>query len=219
MHSKDFLVILSPPKAIAELLHVVTIPIADPFGAVASARVNVKGRLCQATLRLHDFDYVLLLGNVELYESHDSFNVISDTHYDAFRKTALHPPLYLFLTASTEIKARRWEFSDGFLDLDGKTHAGLSLVQPKTTHRYGADLYQCLVFVPAGCRGRFRRIEQTDFLKHKVPVIQRPALEAGDEANVRTVGSILDAQFSKDDVPDGLYEEIDENFLYTITLV
>lgn len=144
MLSKDPTVTLSPPQPIAELLHVVTMPIADPFGAVMSAHATVNGHLCQATLRLHDIKYVLLVGDVELYESDDSFDVISDTHYDTLRKTALHTPLYLLLIASREIKTRRWEFSDELLDLDGKTYAGLSLVQPRATPTRGR-------FLPMSC--------------------------------------------------------------------
>ena len=144
----DPTVTLSEPKVVAQLVGIMTEPIKDPFGAGISGLTKVRGPLCRATLHSEDITYILIIGDMQLYYTIDSFEIASDMHYETFGKTALNTPIYLFLAVTRQIAARQWDFSDDFLGLDGQSQAGSNLICEYALHQYDVDIYQCLPLIP-----------------------------------------------------------------------
>lgn len=81
---------------------------------------------------------------------------------------------------------------------------------------YGAGDYECLILEPVDeLPGRYRRIGYVDFCRMRVPGPTKEEIGAINLATCRA----LDAQFRSYDVPKHMYHDVDDKFMYTITLV
>ena len=178
---------------------------------IASARgyARIKGPMCKASLHSTkrpsagpfepENQYSLFLGTDKL-DCLESFHLVFDaSEYGA----SLHPgPKTVYLLLARALATYE----------NSPRYAGLS---PSDYAYYGADDYECLVLEPAPDKDRcLRRVAYLRFSHHAFDWQQPDSLPGK-----KVLFSTIDKHFRSHDLPAEVYESVDEDFMYTITLV
>jgi hypothetical protein len=184
--------------AIAELLEVETTPTGDPFGSVSSAFARIRAPLCLVSLNKPRVGRYTVAFNGETF---DRFSLFPDADTTPWENH--NGPVYLlllavegafFATDGYQEPAWHWDTRDEKA-LSGKT-----------------DIYcYCLALRPTGLHGEFCRIGL-------MVILHEWQDKTGHMQFVR-FWNLLEQQFCSHDVPTHLYESVDDDFFYTITLV
>jgi hypothetical protein len=181
---------------VAELLEMDVEPVEDPFGNFRSARFRLRGPLCEVIAvenrgehdRRSYTSIKLVVGDVTLEEG-ASFSLRWND--SASQEVMCQDSLFLFL-----VRTR-------------KRQAVLA-----NSSFYAEGGYECLLLKPkslGSMRGEYYRVGHVKFWS-KFP---EKSFKFGAK---RDGHSILDRHFRSFNIADQLYEDVDENFMYTITI-
>ena len=183
---------------IAELLEVETTPTGDPFGSVSSAFARIRAPLCLLSLNKSRPGRYTLACNGETF---NHFALFPDADITSLENH--NGPVYLLLLgvqaavfARDEDQERAWRWG---------TRVEKTLLGNTDIHCY------CLALRPTGLHGEFCRIGL-------IVVLHERHDQTGYMSTVRFSGP-LKQRFCSHDVPTHLYESVDDDFFYTITLV
>ncbi|KAI0006658.1 heterokaryon incompatibility protein-domain-containing protein [Xylariaceae sp. FL0662B] len=202
-------------KATADVIEINVSPKGDMFGPVTSGYAKIKGPLFPALISNSSTPLrynqqvprkVINIGQQSLEEERFFFLKLDKTSVDSPKKVLGHTA-YLLLCGGADMSSRC---------IDPKTSD--SKVTRKWQVLNGLGHYECLILMPTDKPATFRRV---GFVGFSGPTYKSWLETMGQlyEHDSPDVGQLLDEQFGAREIPQHLYEEVDDSSLYTITLV
>jgi hypothetical protein len=198
---------------VAELVEVETTPIGDPFGLVTDGFAKIQGPMCAASVTTRS-DGEWLIGVNDEYFGTNLFVYTEErvVYPDRYDESAVlrnyERPKYLLLLGLQGLFFNRVDTDDSSSWPWCKRDE--MLLPSDFNPDFSTFLHlHCLILIPTGGRGEFRRIGMMRLI----------CLEPEHVHEFLRIWTALERQFRSYDVPKELYEEVDDRFFYTITLV
>jgi hypothetical protein len=198
---------------VAELVEVKTTPIGDPSGLVTDEFAKIQGPMCAASVTTRSDGEWLFGVNDEYFDTnlfvHTEERVVYPDGYDESAVLRNYErPKYLLLLGLQGLFFNRVDTDDSSSWPWCKRDE--MLLPSDLNPDINTFLYlHCLILIPTGGRGEFRRIG----MMRLICLVPEHAHE------FLRIWTALERQFRSYDVPKELYEEVDDRFFYTITLV
>lgn len=230
------------PRPVMEVLDMSTVPVDDPFGPIRSGTARVRAPLCKVSFELDssganrvnplrgrhaniDAEYGRLRLGEDTIEHLLSYQISWDRCAHRRSLPIWNRDFYLLLgkVASFEIPHTSPDREVAMEDLKNSQASGewYEKRRCKETNvilgpTWGVGEFECLVLTPTGnSRGQFTRVGHIHFFDQEQGRYGRTS----EARRMVYVSQILNRHFRSHDVEEDRYDDVDQDFMYIVTLV